>query len=246
MTNKTTSKKLHVSSLVLVVAAVLLSAGCAKKVAKATPAAAPPTPTAPTATLAANPSTIEQGQSTTLTWQTSNATEVTIAGLGTLPASGSRSVAPGTSTNYTLVAAGPGGTKDASTRVTVSQKAATAYSPSDEELFARNVKDVFFDYNVSNIRPDETTIAQRDAAFLKQHPNMDVLIEGHCDDRGSIEYNLALGTSRAESVKQMLLQQGVPADQVKTISYGKEKPFCNQDDEQCWQQNRVDHFTFAH
>jgi peptidoglycan-associated lipoprotein len=246
MTNKTTSKNLHVSSLVLVVAAVLLSAGCAKKVAKATPAAAPPTPTAPTATLAANPSTIEQGQSTTLTWQTSNATEVTIAGLGTLPASGSRSVAPGTSTNYTLVAAGPGGTKDASTRVTVSQKAATAYSPSDEELFARNVKDVFFDYNVSNIRPDETTIAQRDAAFLKQHPNMDVLIEGHCDDRGSIEYNLALGTSRAESVKQMLLQQGVPADQVKTISYGKEKPFCNQDDEQCWQQNRVDHFTFAH
>jgi peptidoglycan-associated lipoprotein len=246
MTNEIISKKLHIASLVLVVAVVALSVGCAKKVAKAAPAAAPPTPTAPTATLAANPSTIEQGQSTTLTWQTSDATEVTIAGLGTLPASGSRSVAPGTSTNYTLVAAGPGGTKDASTRVTVNQKTATAYSPSDEELFARNVKDVFFDYNVSNIRPDETTIAQRDAAFLKQHPNMSVLIEGHCDDRGSIEYNLALGTSRAESVKQTLLQQGVPADQVKTISYGKEKPFCNQDDEQCWQQNRVDHFTFAH
>ena len=82
--------------------------------------------------------------------------------------------------------------------------------------------------------------------FLKQHPNIDVLIEGHCDDRGSIEYNLALGTSRAETVKQTLLQEGVPADRLKTISYGKEKPFCSQDDEQCWQQNRVDHFTIAH
>jgi peptidoglycan-associated lipoprotein len=245
MTNKLTNKKLHVS-LVAVLAVVLISAGCAKKVAKATPAAPPPAPATPTATLAANPSTIEQGQSTTLTWQTANATEVTIAGLGTLPASGSRSVAPGASTSYTLVAAGPGGTKDASARVTVNQKIAAAYSPSDEELFAKNVRDLFFDYNVSNIRPDETTTAQRDADFLKQHPNVNVLIEGHCDDRGSIEYNLALGTSRAETVKQTLLQQGVPAGRLKTISYGKEKPFCNQDDEQCWQQNRVDHFSFQH
>ena len=131
--------------------------------------------------------------------------------------------------------------------MTVNQKtAAAAYSPSEEELFAKNVKDLFFDYNLANIRPDETTTAQQDAAFLKQHPNVKVLIEGHCDDRGSIEYNLALGTSRAESVKQTLLEQGVPADRLKTISYGKEKPFCSQDDEQCWQQNRVDHFTIAH
>jgi peptidoglycan-associated lipoprotein len=246
MTNKSANQKLHIYSVVALLAVVLLSAGCAKKVAKAAPAAVPPTPATPTATLAANPSTIEQGQSTTLTWQTANATEVTIAGLGTLPSSGSRSVAPGTSTSYTLVAAGPGGTKDASAHVTVDQKIAAAYSPSDEELFAKNVKDLFFDYNVSNIRPDETTVSQQDAAFLKQHPSVNVLIEGHCDDRGSIEYNLALGTSRAESVKQALLQQGVPADRLKTISYGKEKPFCNDDDEQCWQQNRVDHFTLAH
>jgi peptidoglycan-associated lipoprotein len=117
-------------------------------------------------------------------------------------------------------------------------------SLTDAELFARNVKDVFFDYNKSDIRPDETTIADQNAAFLRQHPNIAVLIEGHCDDRGSIEYNLALGTSRAESVKQTLLQQGVPADRIKTISYGKEKPFCSEDNEQCWQENRVDHFAF--
>lgn len=111
-------------------------------------------------------------------------------------------------------------------------------------MFARNVKDVFFDYNKSDIRADETTAAEQDAVFLRQHPNIAVLIEGHCDDRGSIEYNLALGTSRAESVKQTLLQEGVPAHRIKTISYGKEKPSCTQDNEQCWQQNRVDHFVF--
>ena len=116
----------------------------------------------------------------------------------------------------------------------------------DEDLFARNVKDVYFDYNKSNLRSDDTSTTDRDAAFLKQHPSVNVLIEGHCDDRGSIEYNLALGTSRAQSVKEALQQDGVSADRIKTISYGKEKPFCSEDDEQCWQQNRVDHFAFAH
>ena len=81
-------------------------------------------------------------------------------------------------------------------------------------------------------------------AFLSQHPSIKVLIEGHCDDRGSEEYNIALGTSRAESVKRALVQEGIAADRIRTVSYGKEKPFCTQDDEQCWQQNRVDHFAF--
>lgn len=240
-----TNKVLQRFTFSLALAAVLLSAGCAKKVAKVTPAA-PPAPATPTATLAANPSVIEQGQSTTLTWQTTNANQITIAGLGSLPASGSRTIAPGASTTYTLVAQGPGGSKDASARVTVNQKVAVAAtpSPSDEDLFAKNIQDVFFDYDKANIRPDEAPIAQKDAAFLAQHPNISVLIEGHCDDRGSEEYNLALGTSRAESVRQTLVQQGVPASRIKTISYGKEKPFCTQDNEQCWQQNRVDHFTF--
>jgi len=188
---------------------------------------------------------IQQGQSTELTWQTSNASEITIAGLGTLPASGSRMVSPSQSTTYTLVAKGPGGTKDVSARVTVSAPIAKATpSPTDEELFSKNVKDVFFDYDKSAIRPDQTPTVQNDAVFLSQHPNIKVLIEGHCDDRGSEEYNIALGTNRAESVKQALVQQGISAERVKTISYGKEKPFCTQDNEQCWQQNRVDHFVF--
>lgn len=239
-----THKKSNALTVLVALAALLLSAGCAKKTAKVTPPAPPSPPAAPTATLAANPTVVQQGQSTTLTWQTSNASQITIAGLGTLPASGSRSIVPSASTTYTLIAQGPGGTKDASARVTVNQQTAATPSPSDEDLFARNVKDVFFDYNMSNIRPDEAPVAQQDAAFLAQHPTINVLIEGHCDDRGSEEYNLALGTSRAESVKQTLLQQGVSANRVKTVSYGKEKPFCTQDNEQCWQQNRVDHFAF--
>jgi len=225
----------------------VLSTGCNKKTAQATPPPPPPPP-APTATLAASPGVIDQGQSTNLTWQTDNATDVTIDGIGAVSASGSRTITPGSSTTYTLTAKGPGGSKEASTRVTVNARVAQATQPpsiSEEELFAKNVKDVLFDYNKSDIRADQAPNAQTDAAFLSQHPSIKVLVEGHCDERGSEEYNLALGTNRAESLRQALLQQGVSADRIKTVSYGKEKPFCMQENEECWQKNRVDHFSFA-
>jgi peptidoglycan-associated lipoprotein len=227
--------------------AVLLATGCNKKVAKVAPPPPPP-PAVPTATLAANPAVIQAGQSTTLAWETQNANQIMIQGLGTVSASGSRQVTPGESTTYTLTAHGPGGTQEATARVTVNAapvaKAATP-QPSEEDLFAKNVKDVFFDFNKANIRPDEVGVAETDAQFLAQHPDVKVLVEGHCDDRGSEEYNLALGDSRANSLKSSLQAQGVSADRIKTISYGKEKPFCTADDDQCWQQNRRDHVTFA-
>jgi len=235
-----------VVTLAAVLTGVLSFAGCSKKAAKATPPSTPPAPPAPTATLAASPDVIQQGQSTTLTWQTENASDITIQGLGTVPASGSRTVSPGSSTTYTLVAKGPGGTQDAAARVSVNMPTtASTPSPSDEDLFAKNVKDVLFDYNKAEIRSDQSPTAASDAAFLAQHPSIKVVVEGHCDDRGSEEYNLALGTSRAESLKQALLQQGVSADRVKTVSYGKERPFCAEDNDACWQRNRVDHFSIA-
>ena len=229
-----------------VLIAVLSFAGCSKKAAKAIPPAAPP-PAAPTATLAANPAVVEQGQTTTLTWKTDNASDVTIAGIGAVSGSGSKTITPNSSTTYTLTAKGPGGTKDASARVTVNEKVARATTPqpSDEDLFARSVKDVLFDYNKSDIRTGQASTAHNDAAVLAQHPSIKVVVEGHCDDRGSEEYNLALGTSRAESVRQALLREGVSADRIKTVSYGKEKPFCTDENDQCWQQNRVDHFNIA-
>ena len=231
-------------TLLAIVGATLLTAGCAKKVAKAQPPVPPPPPAAPTATLAANPAVIQQGQQTTITWQTSNASDVTIEGLGTLSASGSRTVTPNSSITYSLVAKGPGGSADASARVTVNVPVAKMPGPSEADLFARDVKDVYFDYDKSSIRPSEGPKTEGNVAFFQEHPDVKFLIEGHCDDRGSEEYNIALGTSRAETVKHDLIQRGVSPDRIRTISYGKERPFCNQDNEDCRQKNRVDHIVF--
>lgn len=233
-------------TLSVIVAGSLWLAGCSKKAAQATPPTPPLPPATPTATLAASPEVIQQGQSTTLTWQTNNASDITIEGLGTVGVSGSKTVSPGSSTTYTLTAKGPGGSQNASARVTVNARMATAVpQPGDADLFARNVKDVLFDYDKANIRTDEAPIAQADASFLVQHPAIKVSVEGHCDDRGSEEYNLALGTSRAETLRKSLLEQGVSAERIKTVSYGKEHPFCTEDNEQCWAQNRVDHIALA-
>jgi len=237
------SKK--VSALVLAVLAAMLIAGCGKKkpVAQAPPSTPPPP--APTASLSANPDAIAQGQSTTLTWQTENATDVTIDALGAVSPSGSRSVSPVQSTTYRLTAKGPGGTQEATARVTVSAQAEQGPSLSDAELFAQNVKDIYFDYDAYTIRADQQGQIQQGAAFLKQHPNWKFTIEGHCDERGSIEYNLSLGTNRAEAVKNALVQAGVNGSNIRTVTFGKEKPFCTEANESCWQQNRRGHFVLT-
>jgi peptidoglycan-associated lipoprotein len=232
--------------LVMALSVVMTLGACKKKVAPPPPPPPPP-PAAPTASLTANPSTVEKGQSTTLTWETQNATEVTIDGIGAVQPSGSQSVTPADSTTYHLMAKGPGGTQEATARVTVTQPPPAqpaAPSATEEELFNQNVKDVFFDYDKYDIRPDQQAAVQGDASFLKEHANVRVTIEGHCDERGSTEYNLALGDNRANAVKNALVQDGVAADRIKTISYGKEKPFCTEHTEACWQQNRRGHFVY--
>jgi len=117
-------------------------------------------------------------------------------------------------------------------------------SPTDEDLFGTSVKDVYFDYDKSDLRGDQLAAVQADAQFLTQHSSINFTIEGHCDDRGSTEYNLALGDQRASSVKNALTTAGISAARIKTISYGKEKPFCMEDNEACWQQNRRGHFVY--
>jgi len=227
--------------LIFATAVTLLLAGCTKKVAKVTPSP-PPAPSAPAATLAASPEVIHSGQSSILTWQTENADRITIEGLGPVDASGTHNVSPNSSTTYTLIAKGPGGTKDASVRVTVNTVVSQA-PPSEMELFAKNVKDVFFDFDKANIRPDEEPTASGDASFLTQHPSIMILIEGHCDDRGSEEYNIALGQSRAQTLKNQLQRSGVDAARIQTTSYGKERPFCTAENDNCWQENRRDHIV---
>jgi peptidoglycan-associated lipoprotein len=233
------------SSLVFILSVLLLVASCAKKVAPPPPPPPPAAP-APTASLSANPNSVDKGQATTLTWQTTNATDVSIDGIGPVETSGSRAVTPTDSTTYRLTAKGAGGTQDATARVTVNAPPPPPPAPSlsDQQLFAQNVKDIYFEYDKGDIRPDQQATLKADAAFLQQHPNIRITIEGHCDERGSTEYNLALGTNRADSVKNALVQGGVSGDRIKTISYGKEKPFCTESNESCWQQNRVGHFVY--
>jgi len=185
--------------------------------------------------------------STTLTWQTTLATDVSIDGIGAVQPNGSQQVTPAESTTYHLVAKGAGGSQEATARVTVNTVAAPSPPPSasEEELFSQHVRDVYFDYDADGIRPDQQSSVQGDAQFLSQHPNIQFTLEGHCDERGSTEYNLALGDRRANAVKNALVQGGLSASRVKTISYGKEKPFCTESNESCWQQNRRGHFVYA-
>jgi peptidoglycan-associated lipoprotein len=233
-------------AVAIVVAAIVLLAGCAKKpVAKAVPAP-PPAPTAPTATIAASPETVTAGQPTTITWNAENANDITISGIGTVPASGSRQLTPAESTTYTLSAKGPGGKIDANARVTVNPlQRPELPAISEEELFRKNVRDVFFGYDKYDVDTEGHDAVASTAKFLADHPSTKLMIEGHCDERGSIEYNLALGENRANAVKTELTKLGVSADRVRTTSFGKEKPFCSDSNEECWAQNRRGHILKA-
>ena len=228
---------------------LLVIAGCKKK-QPAPPPPPPPPPPAPTASISANPATINAGQSSQLTWTTENATDVSIEGIGKVQASGSQTVTPTDSATYRLTASGPGGTQEATTRVTVNRPAPVQAPPqeptlTDQQLFDQNIRDAYFDYDSYEIRPGDGSTLRQDAQFLNQHPNWRVLIEGHCDERGSTEYNIALGDSRAQATKQALVSAGVAANRLTTTSFGKEKPFCSESNEQCWQQNRRGHLVLA-
>jgi peptidoglycan-associated lipoprotein len=244
--------------ITIVASALLITApGCKKKVA-ATPPAPPktepappaptPTPPAPTISLNVSPAAIEKGQSTNLSWNSSNATNVTIDnGVGTVEPSGSRTISPSASTTYKARATGQGGDAVAETRVTVSAPvAATPPSApvlSDAEIFNRDIKDAFFDYDQYSIRKDAQDALQSDARMLNERPNIRITIEGHCDERGSEKYNIALGDRRANAAKEYLTRQGVNSSRIDSISYGKERNFCEEHNEGCWQLNRRAHLV---
>jgi peptidoglycan-associated lipoprotein len=104
------------------------------------------------------------------------------------------------------------------------------------------LKSIHFAFDKSNIRPADAKILDASAAYLKANPNQLVLIEGHCDERGTSEYNLALGERRAKSAMNYLVAAGIEAGRITTISYGKERPICAEHNEACWSQNRNDTF----
>ncbi|HEY1257078.1 MAG TPA: peptidoglycan-associated lipoprotein Pal [Terracidiphilus sp.] len=235
--------------LVLLVALAAV-AGCGNKkaqtdlsAAETAPAAAPAAP--PTAQITATPTLITAGDQVQLSWRTSDANKVTIDGIGDVPTSGVKTVTPTTSTVYTLTARGDGGSIDASVRVTVNAVAAAppavvvpTRSLTAEEEFKGGIQDIFFDYDTYDIRPDAQAALSKDVAYLVNHPDAKIVIGGYCDERGSNEYNLALGQNRADATKNALVTAGVSASRIRVVSYGKEKPFCSESTEECWQQNR--------
>ncbi|MDE3178566.1 MAG: peptidoglycan-associated lipoprotein Pal [Acidobacteriota bacterium] len=246
------NRKRVLAVLVGLLGVILLAGAChKKKIAAPPPPAPPPAPTAPTVTLSAEPSTIEKGQSSTLSWTSTNATTLNLQpGIGSVQAQGSTTVTPDESTTYTITATGPGGTATDSARVTVTVPPPPPPPPpapqvSESDLFNQNIKDAYFDFNKSTIRPDAVAALTHDADFLKQHPDIKFTIEGHCDERGSEEYNLGLGDRRANAAKNYLVNLGVSADNITTISYGKDRPFCTEHTESCWQQNRRAHLVYG-
>ncbi|HYW45268.1 MAG TPA: OmpA family protein [Bryobacteraceae bacterium] len=257
--------KRKITVIGMALALAMFAAGCKKKAPPPPPPPPPqpvetpkpaPAPRAPTVSqFTAEPSTIQRGQSSTLRWEIAgDTTSVSIdQSIGTVQNTGNRRVFPNDSTTYTLTATGPGGRITASATVTVMSPpppppppppAVTVTLPTRLE---RDVQDAFFDYDKSDIREDARAVLTRDAAALKSilsdFPNATLMVEGHCDERGSAEYNIGLGDRRSSSAKDFLVQLGVPGDRLKTISYGKDQPQCTESNESCWQRNRRVHFS---
>jgi peptidoglycan-associated lipoprotein len=214
------------------------------------PAVAAPSP-APTIEVSASPSTIERGRQTTLSWRTQNATSVLIdGGVGNVVETGSLVVTLRESTTFTAVAKGPGGEAKASTRVTVLLPQETLppivsaeLGGLDQAISDGKVRDIFFEYDKADLTADSKTVLEENARWLRQFADAGVIIEGHCDERGTEEYNLALGDRRAQATKDYLVQLGVAPERLEVISYGEEKPFSPGHDETSWAQNRRAHFV---
>jgi len=251
-------KRTQIALIMMAAAMLFVSVGCKKK----PPVAPPPPPPAPIVketpkaavigSFTAEPSTIVKGESSTLRWSVSNATSVTIDnGVGTVQASGSRVVSPTENTTYRMTASGAGGDAVAAVTVYVTTPPAppAPAEPAKPSLDQRlaEVQDVYYDYDKSEVREDGRAVLQKDAdlikAILSDFPSAVITLEGHCDERGSAEYNLGLGDRRATSAKEFLTQVGLPADRLKTISYGKERPACTESNEACWAKNRRAHFS---
>ncbi len=175
-------------------------------------------PPAPTVSLAASPAAIVQGQCATLTWSSGNASSASIdQGVGTVDLSGSRQVCPATTTPYTIAAAGAGGSRTASTTVTVKPK-----------VIDRLTLHVNFDFDKATIRNTDTAELRKAIDFVKKYPGYKISIEGHTDNIGTEKYNQGLSERRAAAVKGYLLKQGVTnGARLRTVGHGESQPIAD-------------------
>ncbi|GAB4249007.1 MAG: hypothetical protein Kow00109_25070 [Acidobacteriota bacterium] len=244
----------------LVVIVVILAApGCKKKprtIAQAPRSQAPQTAPAPSEhpapqiELSASPTTIRRGERATLTWNATHAESVVIDnGVGNVAPSGSVTVAPLDSTTYTARALGPGGEAQASARVTVLRDTTTGQieetdvTALQKAIEEGKIRPVFFAYDSAELSAEAKAILEENSRWFRRYPDARIIIEGHCDERGTEEYNLALGDRRAQAAKNYLVQLGISADRIETISYGEERPFALGHDESAWRLNRRAHFV---
>ena len=245
----------NILTTAVAVTAMAALSGCHKKASGVNPATLGPTAdttgATPTATISADPVSIDLGQSVVLNWRTTGATAVTVDGIGQVPVNGTQTVSPSNSTNFHLVAKNDaGGSTEANVRVTVRVAAAPTAPTADasgdmgsDAAFHQAVPDAFFDYDSYELRPDGQQAATSAASYLASHPSIRVVIGGYSDERGSAEYNLALGENRANSARQALVAAGIAPSRLRVVSYGKEKQFCSESTESCWQQNRRAQFS---
>jgi peptidoglycan-associated lipoprotein len=123
------------------------------------------------------------------------------------------------------------------------RKAAAAQEAQYRQAAAAALQDVHFDYNLSDVRESDKPVLAAIATFMKTYPQANLFIDGNCDERGTVEYNLALGERRAHEAMTYLVALGVPAARLSTTSFGKEKPVCTESVESCWSRNRRAHFS---
>lgn len=250
--------KRKIALAALSISLALFAAGCKEPVPPPPPPPPPvepaPAPAKPTVSISAEPNSIERGKSATLRWSSSNATSASLnQGIGTVPASGSREIFPTRTTTYTIEVTGAGGTASGSVEVAVRTPPPPPPPPPPTPEFSsvlrQRVNDAYFDYDKYDIRGDAEGVLRADATALQElfrtYTDARVLVEGHCDDRGTNEYNLALGDSRASAARDFLVNSGVSASKLSTVSYGEERPQCTVADESCWQRNRRAHFSVA-
>ena len=162
----------------------------------------------------------------------------TAATSGSAPAPAPRPAAPGPAPT----AAAPAGSGAAAGGAATAAPASTARPSLKEFTAVAALKDVFFEFDKYDIRAEDAKTLDANATWLKANAENLVLIEGHCDERGTNEYNLALGERRAKAAMNYLVSQGVQANRITIISYGEERPVCNEKNESCWSKNRRAHF----
>ena len=254
---------LRKTTLLSLIFLVLFGAACRKKApippppstpasaGESAPAPAPAKPEIQSFEVA--PGRITVRQTARLSWNVTGADDVQISPtVGNVSARGEREVSPTETTLYTLKATSAGGDVSRSVQLFVEPAAPADPAPRAavttlSERLAREVSDVYFGYDRSALDADAMATLQRNTEALRrlmeEFPGAEIVMEGHCDERGSAEYNLGLGDRRASAAKEHLERLGMNTSRIRSVSYGKERPQCSDATEDCWRRNRRVHFS---